>query len=95
MPLRLMVSQGRIDDRSPNAVLGAALTAEVLAKRLGLDPNVIGRPSPHQVDDWRKSLPAAEATLAGIAAEVGQPLPSATCRYLPQAAVRPASPPCQ
>src|SRR6185295_17204829 len=61
MPLRLMVSQGRIDDRSPNAVLGAALTAEALAKRLGIDPKVIGRPSPHKVDDWRKSLPAAEA----------------------------------
>ena len=70
MTLRLMVSQGRIDDRSPNAVLGAALTAEVLAKHLGLDAKVIGVPSPHKMDDWRESLPAARATLAGIAAEV-------------------------
>jgi arginase len=70
-PLRLMVSQGRIDDRSPNAVLGAALTAEAVGERVGLDPKVIGHPSLHTTDDWRMSLPAAEATLAGIAAEVG------------------------
>ena len=69
-PFQLLASQGRIDDRSPNAVLGAALTAEAVAERLGLVPKVIGRASPHKMDDWRTSLPAAEATLAGIAAEV-------------------------
>ena len=70
-PLRLMVSQDRIDDRSPNAVPGAALTAAAVAERLGLDPKVIGSPSsPHKMDDWRASLRTAEATLAGIAAEV-------------------------
>jgi arginase len=70
-PLQLVLSQGRIDDRTPNAILGAALTAKAVGERLGVDPKVVGSPSPHKIDDWRASLQAAESTLVGIATAIG------------------------
>ncbi|QRY65162.1 arginase family protein (plasmid) [Ensifer sp. PDNC004] len=66
VPYELVVSQGRIADRTPGAIPGAALTAEALGKRTGLQPITIGIPSPAKEDDWSASLPEAGETLAGL-----------------------------
>lgn len=66
MSYELIVSQGRIADRTTGAIPGAALTAEALSKRLGLKPTAVGRPSPARQDDWSASLPEARETLAGL-----------------------------
>ena len=69
-PFRLIVSRGRIDDRSPNAIAGTTLTGKAIARRLALRAKTIGTPAPHKSDDWRSSLPEAKPTLAGIAVAV-------------------------
>ena len=74
MPYELVVSQGRIADRTPGAILGAALTAEALGKRTGLQPITIGSPSPAKEDDWSASLPEAGETLAGLQAAIAATL---------------------
>src|SRR5262245_51282195 len=69
-PFRLIVSGGRIDDRSPNAIAGATLTGTAIATRLALQAKTIGTAVPHKRDDWRSSLHEAKPTLAGIAVAV-------------------------
>ena len=69
-PFRLIVSRGRIDDRSPNAIAGATLTGAAIATRLALQAKTIGTPVPHKSDDWRSSLHEANPTLTGIAIAV-------------------------
>ncbi|HEV7310059.1 arginase family protein [Ensifer sp.] len=66
MPYELIVSQGRIADRTPGALAGAALTAEALSKSTGLVPTVFGEQSPACKDDWSVSLPEARTTLTGL-----------------------------
>ncbi|MBO9101129.1 MULTISPECIES: arginase family protein [unclassified Rhizobium] len=68
--LDLIVSQGRIADRSPNAIRGAAVTASALAERYGLQQTIVGTPQPHQSDGWSLALPQASDTLAGLKAAV-------------------------
>jgi arginase len=70
----LIVSQGRAADRTAGAIPGAALTAAMLAERLGAAPVVCGVPSPARDDDWREALPAAGETLHAVAAAVGATL---------------------
>ena len=70
MAYELVVSQGRIADRTPGAIPGAALTVEALGKRTGLQPITIGSPSPAKEDDWSASLPEAGETLAGLQAAI-------------------------
>lgn len=69
-PFDLIVSQGRIGDRTPGAIRGAALAARALQSLIGGEPTVIGAPrgapEPAARDDWRQSLPQAAATLAGL-----------------------------
>lgn len=67
-PIRLITSQGRIGDRSPNAIPGAALTAAALAARLNTAPVIVGKPAPHCDDDWTASLPQAHDTLKALEA---------------------------
>lgn len=74
MPYELLISQGRIADRTPGAIPGAALTAEALSKRTGLQPTVIGSPSPAKEDDWSASLPEAGETLAALQAAIAATL---------------------
>ncbi|WP_234804084.1 arginase family protein [Ensifer adhaerens] len=74
MPYELIVSQGRIADRTPGAIPGAAMTAEALGKQTGLQPTVIGTPSPAKEDDWSTSLPEAGETLAGLQAAIAATL---------------------
>lgn len=66
MTFELIVSQGRIADRTSGAIRGAALTAQALARLTGLSPAFIGAPSPARQDDWRQSLPEAGETLQAL-----------------------------
>lgn len=63
LSFELVTVQGRIADRSPGAIRGAALAAEAIGRQTGLEPKVIGTPSAHAIDDWTKSLPQALETL--------------------------------
>lgn len=69
-PFRLIISQGRIGDRTPYAIAGARACSDMLAVRLSTEAHVVGRESEHRVDDWSVSLPAARETLSGLAREV-------------------------
>jgi len=66
LALELIVSQGRIADRSPGAIPGAALAAAVIRDITGLTPVVIGTASPPKTDDWLSSLPEAKETLGAL-----------------------------
>lgn len=70
----LILSRGRIADRTPGAIPGAALTAAALAPRVGGLRSDIGTPEPPADDDWRVSLPAARETLAGLRAAISASL---------------------
>ncbi|HEV7319744.1 MAG TPA: arginase family protein [Ensifer sp.] len=74
MPYDLILCQGRIADRTPGAIPGAALTAEALSKRTGLRATVIGAPAPAREDDWSESLPEAGQALAGLQHAVAETL---------------------
>jgi len=74
LTLELVVSQGRIADRTPGAIPGAAATAKVLQACTGLVPKIIGVPSPPKFDDWSSSLPEATDTLAALQAELSNVL---------------------
>ncbi|WDZ80136.1 arginase family protein (plasmid) [Ensifer adhaerens] len=66
MPYDLILSQGRIADRTPGAIAGAALTAEALSNRANLMPTIVGKPTAAKEDDWSASLPEARQTLTGL-----------------------------
>ncbi len=66
MTFELIVSQGRIADRTVGAIRGAELTAQALARITGLKPTFIGTPSPAKQDDWRQSLLEAGETLQAL-----------------------------
>lgn len=70
MNFNLIVSQGRLADRSSGAIAGAAWTAKALKDRLGVEPTVVGTPSTPAHDDWRRSLPQARTTLEELARAV-------------------------
>jgi arginase/N-omega-hydroxy-L-arginine amidinohydrolase len=67
MTIDLIVSQGRIADRTAGAIRGAARTAQALKHRYGAKAQFIGRTAPADNDDWPVSLPQARETLAGLA----------------------------
>ncbi|GGZ10236.1 arginase family protein [Streptomyces nitrosporeus] len=64
--IELIVSQGRVADRAPRMIEGAARLARALEKRYGLTGRYIGKPAPSAVDDWTVSLPQAAETLNGL-----------------------------
>lgn len=66
----LILSQGRVGDRVPRLIEGAAMTADAIAKRYGIVPTVVGTPSASRNDDWTESLPGARDTLESVAAAV-------------------------
>lgn len=74
MPLDLILSQGRIADRTSGAIKGAALVADALLPLVDGARTVIGEPEPGADDDWRQSLPQAAATLAGLQGAVARSL---------------------
>jgi arginase/N-omega-hydroxy-L-arginine amidinohydrolase len=65
-PFSLIVSQGRVADRTDGALVGARRTAEALSTLLNLTPSIVGTPSAAATDDWSVALPAAEPTLTGL-----------------------------
>jgi arginase family enzyme len=62
----LIVSQGRVADRAPRMIEGAARIARALEHRYGIKGQYIGHPSPAADDDWSASLPQARETLVGL-----------------------------
>ncbi|MCK7621702.1 arginase family protein [Streptomyces sp. RS10V-4] len=64
--IELIVSQGRVADREPRMIEGAARLARALEKRYGLTGRFIGEPAPPADDDWTVSLPQARETLNGL-----------------------------
>ena len=66
MRFDLILSQGRIADRTQGALKGAALTAALIEKLIDGDRRVIGTPSPAAEDDWTASLSQAAGTLGGL-----------------------------
>ncbi|WP_336645489.1 arginase family protein [Microbacterium sp. USHLN186] len=67
-PIELIVSQGRVGDRTDGALPGARKVARALSELLGVQPRIVGTPSSARLDDWSESLPAARETLAGLRA---------------------------
>ena len=65
-PIELIISQGRVGDRTPGALPGALAAGRALGRTLGLEPHVIGSPSSARTDDWSECLPAAAETLHGL-----------------------------
>lgn len=59
----LIVSQGRVADRTDGALRGAHVAGAALGKYLGQTPVVVGTPTPSATDDWAEALPAARETL--------------------------------
>jgi arginase/N-omega-hydroxy-L-arginine amidinohydrolase len=62
----LIISQGRVADRTDGALRGARAAGEALGEYLERTPVVVGAPSPSADDDWSNALPAARATLEGL-----------------------------
>ena len=66
MTFDLIVSQGRIANRTPGAIRGAALTAQALEPLIGgKRTDIEGFKTPDD-DDWRVSLPQARETISGL-----------------------------
>lgn len=72
MTFDLIVSRGRIADRTPGAIRGASLTADSLERRIAAERTDIGAPAGSETDDWRQSLPQARQTLAGLQSAVAR-----------------------
>jgi len=62
----LIVSQGRVADRTDGALIGARLVGSALEDLLGVEQRIVGAPSPAVTDDWSVALPQAESTLHGL-----------------------------
>lgn len=65
-PIELIISQGRVGDRTSGALPGALEAGRALGRMLDVEPHVVGAPSPAQTDDWSECLPAARETLHGL-----------------------------
>ncbi len=68
MSFSVIVSQGRVADRTNGALVGARLTGVAVGALLGVEPAFVGAPTLAENDDWTESLPAAADTLAGLRA---------------------------
>lgn len=62
----LIVSQGRVADRTDGALIGARLVGSALGDLLDVEPRIVGAPSPAVTDDWSVALPQAASTLHGL-----------------------------
>lgn len=70
----LVVSQGRVGDRTAGAIPGALVTEKALRDRTGRALRIVGRPTAPAEDDWRQSLPIARETLLGLREAVTESL---------------------
>lgn len=71
---QLLVSQGRLADRTPGAAAGAALLGAALAERLGATPRIVGVPEGPREDGFEAALMHAAPTLHALGAEVSAAL---------------------
>lgn len=74
LSFELIVCQGRVADRTPGAIKGAALTADALEAHINCRRTNVGTPFQAEHDDWRVSLPQAQKTLSELRAAVMQSL---------------------
>lgn len=70
MNARLIVSQGRLADRTPGAPAGAALVGAALAERLGTLPRFVGAPEAPRTDEVEAALAHGAPTLHALGSEV-------------------------
>ena len=73
-PSEIILSQGRLADRTPGAIAGAAALAAALSRRFGARITTVGQPAPAQQDGWEAALAAAKPTLDGLAFATGEAL---------------------
>lgn len=66
-PTRILLSQGRIADRTSGAIPGAAALAAALARACGLPVSTVGTPEPDRNDNWDAALRGADPTLHALA----------------------------
>ena len=78
----LIVSQGRVADRTHGALIGARRVGEAVSSLMSIEAQTIGAPTPSVVDDWTKALPEAEQTLQGIRAALQDALAAGTTPLL-------------
>lgn len=69
-PTEIILSQGRIADRTSGAIPGANALAQAMARKTGLPLNLIGTPSPARDDAWDTALNAAHPQLSALASAV-------------------------
>ncbi len=67
----LVVSQGRVGDRSACTLEGAARTAQALEQRYGIKAQAIGQSAPCVNDEWSVSLLQAQDTLTRLGEAIG------------------------
>lgn len=70
----LIVSQGRIADRTDSVITGALLTANALEAHITGKRIDVGTPEAAVNDSWQDSLPQAEKTLNGLKSAIEQTL---------------------
>jgi arginase/N-omega-hydroxy-L-arginine amidinohydrolase len=63
LSINLIVSQGRVGDKTQQTIKGALLTAKALEKKYGVKARSIGKFYTPENDDWSVSLPQARETL--------------------------------
>ncbi|GAA4192128.1 hypothetical protein GCM10022219_11960 [Microbacterium oryzae] len=78
----LIVSQGRVADRTGGALVGARLAGDALSALLGVKAQVVGTPSAPVEDDWTESLPAAADTLRELRSALATALDAGTVPVL-------------
>lgn len=68
MPLTytLIVSRGRIADRTPGAIAGAEITARALGQYFSQEATFAGEPEPPRQDGWAEALEQADDTLRAL-----------------------------
>lgn len=62
----VIISQGRVGDRTAGALPGALKAGLALSELVGVSPRIVGVPSEPRTDDWSESLPAASDTIAAL-----------------------------
>lgn len=78
----LIVSQGRVADRTDGALVGARRVGEALSSLLSLEPTIIGTPTASADDDWSTALPEAAETLTGLRDAVSRAIDAGTTPLL-------------
>ncbi|MFS0852122.1 arginase family protein [Microbacterium sp. 179-I 3D4 NHS] len=78
----LIVSQGRVADRTDGALVGARRVGEALSSLLFVEATIVGTPEPAVTDDWSVALPQATATLDELRRAVGSAIDDGTIPVL-------------